>query len=473
MEVICDSRKCRRKLNDYRDMTSKLYADIDTLEADLKERNEFLQKVVKSRNDFQQEIVHVKNKNSDLIKENDDLIEKVNQLEEDTEDGLEMYEMVRAREVNLKKELEKCQEESSCKETKCITLEKEKEGIEKQFNCIKETLEKALEDGQESDKSKESQITELQKELLDLKKKSEMEQIKLAKITSDLESELRENLLSMESLKVENSAIKKRNDDILDELLVKTKELDALEIKRVALSNSGKSLNEELNELGLHKCDHCSLKFVNKQDLKSHMKRYHEERLRQKMKLLENVDRADKVLSKQNLKLTMAIFELKKKEFKDSQTCSCRGFCNITHLKHNFCKSKAEELLDKMRKIKNHQNVSKQPSLGAIQKCYTCNLCQQVFVKQGGLKKHRKTEHKIGKKKNPAASGAISIKLTDLQASSFEVDLLRANQDITENISDEEISEDIDDIEEDSEYDSSISESETSEEGENAGSEEV
>ena len=66
MDVICDAKKCRRKLNDYRDLTSKLYADNDSLEADMKERDKFLQKVVKARNDYQQEIAHLKKKNSDL-----------------------------------------------------------------------------------------------------------------------------------------------------------------------------------------------------------------------------------------------------------------------------------------------------------------------------------------------------------------------------------------------------------------------
>ena len=125
---------------------------------------------------------------------------------------------------------------------------------------------------------------------------------------------------------------------------------------------------------------------------------------------------------------------------------------------------------------KNCQNVSKQTSFGAIQKCYTCNLCQKVFAKQGGFKKHRKTEHKEGKKKNLTASGAIQIEVTGPQSISFDVDLLMANQDLSENLSDEElfdVAHDIDDIEEDSEDDSSVSESETSEEGENSGSGEV
>ena len=48
----------------------------------------------------------MKTKVSELRKENQELEEQVAQLEEDTEDGIEMYNMVRERENKLKKEIQ-------------------------------------------------------------------------------------------------------------------------------------------------------------------------------------------------------------------------------------------------------------------------------------------------------------------------------------------------------------------------------
>jgi hypothetical protein len=78
------------------------------------------------------------------------------------------------------------------------------------------------------------------------------------------------------------------------------------------------------------------------------------------------------------------------------------------------------------------EEKEKSPTARA-KKCYKCTLCQQMFAKQRGLKKHRKTEHEVVKKKHLAASGAISIEVTGSKASNFDVDLLRANLDISEN----------------------------------------
>ena len=58
MADICKADKCRRQLSEYRDLTSKLYADIESLEDDFKEKENFVQTVVRARNSFQEEVAN-------------------------------------------------------------------------------------------------------------------------------------------------------------------------------------------------------------------------------------------------------------------------------------------------------------------------------------------------------------------------------------------------------------------------------
>ena len=43
MERLCENTNCKKKLREYRDQTIKLYNEVDSVENDLKEREEFLQ----------------------------------------------------------------------------------------------------------------------------------------------------------------------------------------------------------------------------------------------------------------------------------------------------------------------------------------------------------------------------------------------------------------------------------------------
>ena len=109
-----------------------------------------------------------------------------------------------------------------------------------------------------------------------------------------------------------------------------------------------------------------------------------------------------KVLSGQRIHVASSLLDLKKKEFQASLTCSCQGFCGITHLKHNFKKSKADEISDKVQRLSNGlQNHirSDHENLGAFRKCYKCNLCDGEFSKQGHLKAHKKRKHTTREKK--------------------------------------------------------------------------
>ena len=55
MERFCESTNCKKKLREYRDLTVKLYGEVDSVENDSKERVEFLQQVIKERNNYKGE----------------------------------------------------------------------------------------------------------------------------------------------------------------------------------------------------------------------------------------------------------------------------------------------------------------------------------------------------------------------------------------------------------------------------------
>ena len=64
------------KIQEFREANSKLYDDIGSLESDIKDNDDFLQKVVKARNGLQNEVSDLKKKNRDLVEENNEVIEK-------------------------------------------------------------------------------------------------------------------------------------------------------------------------------------------------------------------------------------------------------------------------------------------------------------------------------------------------------------------------------------------------------------
>ena len=76
MGRFCENSNCKKKLREYRDPIGKLYDEIDSVEKDLKERDDFLQKVIKERNDYKRETKHLKKRNDGLIQENYGLVRK-------------------------------------------------------------------------------------------------------------------------------------------------------------------------------------------------------------------------------------------------------------------------------------------------------------------------------------------------------------------------------------------------------------
>ena len=70
VKEIADNQK--QKLRDYREANSNLYSEIDDLESDVKEKDDFANKLAKKRNELENEVKHlsekIKAKNEDILK---------------------------------------------------------------------------------------------------------------------------------------------------------------------------------------------------------------------------------------------------------------------------------------------------------------------------------------------------------------------------------------------------------------------
>ena len=169
MEQLCGNIACRKKLKQYRELTNKQCDDIVDLETDITEKDAFAQSMVKAKNDYQSEVALLKKKNKSLVKDNDDLLEKVKQLDEDTDDGIAMLRNAHAREGNIKRELDECKENSTKVGAKMENVMKENEELTNKFKFVKEKLEKVLKDNQELENlltSKDLRIKDIEKDLV-------------------------------------------------------------------------------------------------------------------------------------------------------------------------------------------------------------------------------------------------------------------------------------------------------------------
>ena len=161
------------------------------------------------------------------------------------------------------------------------------------------------------------------------------------------------------------------------------------------------------------------------------------ENVAKKSKLIDNLKNKlgfmRRKVQEQKTNLKQSLYGLKLKEEASKNLCSCRGFCGITHSKHNWRKSKSEDLLCKLnfmeriiecdacnyefetfselerhvmnahllseRKPSNRTSSDSESIGGCVVKCYTCNQCDNTFSKQGDMKRHLKSEHKLREEK--------------------------------------------------------------------------
>ena len=133
MDLMCQNSLCKIKGREYK---NEIYA----LEDDIKDKDEFAQKVVRQRNAYKAEISILKKELSDLTRENEELIEKNKQLDEDANDGAEMLKNALERERKLVEELKEVK-------TNILMLkktEKDNDEVKAKFTFVKKRLEVSL-----------------------------------------------------------------------------------------------------------------------------------------------------------------------------------------------------------------------------------------------------------------------------------------------------------------------------------------
>ena len=158
-----------------------------------------------------------------------------------------------------------------------------------------------------------------------------------------------------------NEKLKQNHSDLIDELLVKKKEVQDLEenYEKTKLRNSSNSLKDELQDIEMFKCETCSLSFLTPTELREHMKTLHSQKLNRRLVAMTNLNKLEVKLSEQKMSVTSSLFELKSKEDYEKHNCRCKGYCRIYHQKHNFVKSKSDELFSRLENFSDINKIGK------------------------------------------------------------------------------------------------------------------
>ena len=84
-------------------------------------------------------------------------------------------------------------------------------------------------------------------------------------------------------------------------------------------------------------------------------------------------------------RLSLDLFKLKELELKAEESCSCRGFCHITHSKHNWTKSISNGIFIQM------ENLDR---VGFSVNMHQCKTCEQIFTSPNNFIHHMENSHK-------------------------------------------------------------------------------
>ena len=270
------------------------------------------------------------------------------------------------------------------------------------LSFIKERFEKSIRESQESSEKKQNHIKDLKETICRLETSVEQNN-KLKKsiaVDAGLETKVNDQAIHIDKLEIENKCMKQKNIDINDELGAKNKELEDIKAT-ISLKSSQKSLQEELLEFRMIECDECRILFSTDLELKQHLTTSHVIFTKLRTDVSSKQSALEKELSEQKVALVSSVFQLKAKETEENKICFnkkyCKKYCRINHSRHNFVKSISDEIFSKLNNLSESPNTSPQtenPGFGAMRKQSSCNKCDEVFPKQGFLKKHKKLKHK-------------------------------------------------------------------------------
>ena len=116
-----------------------------------------------------------------------------------------------------------------------------------------------------------------------------------------------------------------------------------------------------------------------------------------KTDLLQKMNDLKVKISEQKSISCSSIYTLKEEERHSVKNYKCKEkeYCRINHQKYTYIKSKSDELFSQLMRFTDVDKISTVEIVsGARRKCFTCNMCEKKFPKQGQLKRHRKSEHR-------------------------------------------------------------------------------
>ena len=162
---------------------------------------------------------------------------------------------------------------------------------------------------------------------------------------------------------MENKLLLKKVADMDDEIDWKTKKIEALEAELLnkSLRISQNSLKDELEQVSIDTCSKCGKIFQSENDLQNHIDNVHVKTEARKI-LLTKMKKLEADLIIQRTEMTSSLLRLRQKEILDNERCRCVGFCHINHRKHNFYKSKVNEILVKIKEKDETLKIVKEKS---------------------------------------------------------------------------------------------------------------
>ena len=296
----------KKKVKEFREFNSKLHDDIDGLEEDIKAKDEFVTKLTRERNKLQAELKFYTGK-----------VEAKNQdIERLEEDGKKQKEVAQKFFMKIMGENK--------------VLKEQLEDANKDLEIFKKESDKDKSNEETREKAMLSEIDVLEKEIAKLHTTNSEKQTTLDKIEEE-KNELIGKIVTLET-KIENSETKEPN--YVEHL-------------------TARSLEEELSVCGADiltafQCKHCDSNFLSKETLKNHVKEVHVQEAKM------NMIKVERKIAFQTKMLATSVNNLVKKEFSEIQKpCTCRNFCRISHLKHNWNRSVGNQIIAKFAEIKN------------------------------------------------------------------------------------------------------------------------
>ena len=284
-------------------------------------------------------------------------------------------------------------------EEKYKDAQKEIEFKDKELNELEKFISKQVEENnilQDNNQSMVSQIAEN----IRMEKKIKVQEGVIKELGEKLKIETKEEfeevigerdilIFEVENLKRENAEKIELLENIEQEKEMLKEKLQNVETENIDLKDDAKRAKEVslVEQIMQFECDYCENKFLNKSDLRMHMRKIHEQELwKSKLVKIENE------VAGLKYRLSSDIYRLAKFEQLKKETCNCKGFCVINHTWYTWTKSSSDSILFQMN-ILAEETIDETDD--ALSKCYQCETCETKFLSPVDFIHHIENFHKV------------------------------------------------------------------------------